>query len=349
MRLHRFVALKLPEEGARDPPGTCPFFNAKPNRVSAGLRKARHWSLILTFGLSFVLFCVWLRDSSADGYPKSGSRENPESQPGPDRAWCSRRGGFLRIFAPDAGLRWFEQFGAGATAPSPQQKFSLVRLSTDPYANATSQHATEVEPDTFAFGSTIVSAFQIGRRSSGGADIGFATSTDGGATWSSGFLPGLTLFQGSGTADADSDPSVAYDAAHASWIIATLPISGNSSNVAVSRSPDGINWNNPIRVSVAQDTDKSWIVCDNGASSPFFGHCYVEWDSIDNGLIYMSTSTDGGLTWGPEVNTENSTLGVGGQPVVQPNGTVIMPIASWDENRIPAWAAWRAITFQPPT
>jgi hypothetical protein len=66
---------------------------------------------------------------------------------------------------------------------SPQPLFSLVRLSTDPYANDTSQHATKVEPDTFAFGSTIVSAFQIGRRSSGGgSDIGFATSTDGGAT-----------------------------------------------------------------------------------------------------------------------------------------------------------------------
>jgi hypothetical protein len=139
------------------------------------------------------------------------------------------------------------------------------------------------------------------------------------------------VFQDSGTADAASDPSVAYDADHASWIIATLPIPGNTSNVAVSRSPDGINWNNPIRVSVAPDTDKSWIVCDNGASSPFFGHCYAEWDSIDSGLIYMSTSTDGGLTWGPEVNTENFTLGIGGQPVVQPNGTVIMPIASWDE------------------
>ncbi len=69
----------------------------------------------------------------------------------------------------------------------------LTKLSSDPYTNSTSQHATEVEPDTFAFGSTIVTAFQVGRIHGGGAsDIGFATSTDAGTTWNSGFLPGIT-------------------------------------------------------------------------------------------------------------------------------------------------------------
>src|SRR5947208_4605077 len=82
----------------------------------------------------------------------------------------------------------------------------LTRLSTDTFTNASSQHATEVEPDTFAFGSTIVSAFQVGRIfSGGGADIGFATSTDGGTTWTGGLLPGITTFQGGGTSTAASD------------------------------------------------------------------------------------------------------------------------------------------------
>ena len=53
---------------------------------------------------------------------------------------------------------------------------------TDSFTNATSQHRTEVEPDTFAGDSRIVSAFQVGRFFDGGAtDIGFATSPDGGA------------------------------------------------------------------------------------------------------------------------------------------------------------------------
>src|SRR5215204_21249 len=65
---------------------------------------------------------------------------------------------------------------------------------SDPYTNASSQHKTAVEPDTFAFGNTLVVTAQIGRFFDGGASgTGFATSTDGGATFTSPApLPGLT-------------------------------------------------------------------------------------------------------------------------------------------------------------
>ena len=66
----------------------------------------------------------------------------------------------------------------------------LIQISSDPFHNKISQHKTEVEPDTFAFGDTIVSGFQVGRVFNGGAaDIGFATSTNGGETFIHGFLP----------------------------------------------------------------------------------------------------------------------------------------------------------------
>ena len=45
---------------------------------------------------------------------------------------------------------------------------ALTRVSTDPYTNTASQHQTEVEPDTFSFGSTIVSAFRSGGSSAAG-------------------------------------------------------------------------------------------------------------------------------------------------------------------------------------
>src|SRR2546430_4996034 len=71
----------------------------------------------------------------------------------------------------------------------------VVRLSTDPYTNTSSQHQTEVEPDTFAWGSTIVAAFQVGRFSDGGSsNLGWATSTNNGATWVNGFVPGTTIY-----------------------------------------------------------------------------------------------------------------------------------------------------------
>ena len=41
---------------------------------------------------------------------------------------------------------------------------SLARISVDTFTNKDSDHPTEVEPDTFAWGNTIVSAFHVGRR-----------------------------------------------------------------------------------------------------------------------------------------------------------------------------------------
>src|SRR4051812_39616992 len=74
---------------------------------------------------------------------------------------------------------------------------SLSQISEDTFTNAPSQHATEVEPSAFTWGSTIVAGFQVARIfGGGGADIGFATSIDGGAHWTSGYLPGITIYQG---------------------------------------------------------------------------------------------------------------------------------------------------------
>jgi hypothetical protein len=176
--------------------------------------------------------------------------------------------------------------------------------------------------------STLVAAFQTGRIPNGGAtDIGWATSTDAGKTWTHGFLPGLTTGEGSGPYDAASDPVVAYDTKHAVWMIASLPLSLTPPAVAVSRSSDGFIWQNPISVDAnSPGSDKNWIACDPWPSSPFYGNCYLEWDDTSNfGQIRMSTSADGGITWGPALSTPNFAEGIGGQPLVQPNGTVIVP------------------------
>jgi hypothetical protein len=206
-----------------------------------------------------------------------------------------------------------------------------VKLSTDAFTNATSQHATEVEPDGFAFGSTIIASFQVGRIFGGGAaDIGFAISTDSGATWQNGLLPGLTTFQGGGTNSAATDTSVVHDAAHGVWIISSLTISSTATQVVVSRSTDGgASWSNPIVVSQSASLDKNWITCDPTPTSPHYGNCYMEWDDNGNSnRILMSTSTDGGLTWSSPVAPAGNPGGLGGQPLVQPNGTVVVPFLS---------------------
>lgn len=238
---------------------------------------------------------------------------------------------------------------------------ATLNVSTDPFtqatcaASATTNHHTEVEPDTFSNGSTIVAAFQVGRIYDGGAcAIGFATSTNNGASWTSGLLPGITKWSGGGPSDRATDASVAYDAAHNVWLISSLTlleaggVHGNS--VVTSRSTDGgLTWSGPFTTASGADLDKNWIVCDNTATSPFYGHCYTEWDNHGAGnLLQMSTSADGGLTW--SAPSTNNTGVIGGQPVVRPDGTVIVPIANANETAIGAFnstnggASWSAAT-----
>jgi hypothetical protein len=223
--------------------------------------------------------------------------------------------------------------GSGPNSKPPEQitpppAIALTQLSTDTFTNPSSQHATEVEVSAAASGSTIVSTFQVGRIFNGGAsDIGFATSTNSGTSWTSGFLPGITIYE-QGTFSAASDPVAAFDAAHNIWLISSLTIA-NADQIAVSRSADGLAWDDPIIVSNTPDSDKNWIACDNTPTSPYFGHCYVQWDNPSaQDVIWMSTSTDGGLTWSPTRNTADVAAGIGGQPVVQPNGTVVVPLES---------------------
>jgi hypothetical protein len=245
-------------------------------------------------------------------------------------------------------------------APSPQIS-ALVRLSTDVFTNASSQHATEVEPDAVAFGSTIVAAFQSGRFfEAGSSDIAFATSHDGGMTWVRGVLPGTTNIVSPGAPFGSiSDPSVAYDAAHAVWLVAGLPVvfsGAPAPAVVVSRSSDGFGWSNPVSIAPGQiSTDKDWIACDDSPASPFYGHCYVEWDNLaQDGLIQMSMSTDGGQSWGAPLAAANNATGIGGQPVVAPSGTVIVPFDDSFEANVYSFvshdggASWSASVLVSP-
>ena len=209
-----------------------------------------------------------------------------------------------------------------------------VEISTDPFDNPGSQHMTEVEPHVYSHGSTVVATFQQGRYSGGGCtDIGFATSLDNGVSWQQGSLPGLTRFVGGDSYDSVSDTAVIYNAAFGLWLVVSLPVGGNAA-IFVSRSPDGLNWDFPITAASGGGGafyDKPWITCDNSESSPFFGNCYIEWDSVfDGGLILMITSTDGGATWSDPMTTADAATGLGGQPLVLPSGRVVVPYLGFD-------------------
>jgi len=207
---------------------------------------------------------------------------------------------------------------------------SITRVSKDPYTNTTSYHKTQVEPDTFSFGSTVVGVFQTGRFTNGGSsNIGWATSTDNGVNWTHGFFKKTTVFaKNPGPWDRISDPSIGYDPKHDVWMAALLTLTGTTGeDVIVSRSTDGgLTWKAPVTAAHNPGTffDKSWIGCDTWSGSPNYGNCYVEWDDAGAGdAVKMVRSTDGGQTW--NASTVSGAFGLGGQPVAQPNGTVVVP------------------------
>jgi hypothetical protein len=252
---------------------------------------------------------------------------------------------FVRITATIAAILTF------VLSPVMTALAATTSIGTDPFtqatcaASATTNHHANVEPDSFSNGSTIVAAYQVGRIFDGGAcAIGFATSTNNGSSWTSGLLPGITKYTGGGTFDRATDPAVAYDARHNTWIISSLVLTeaGGVKGVGIRNSlstDGGLTW--PTVTSIPNTAgmvspDKNWIVCDNTATSPFYGTCYTEWD--DNGAgnrMEMSRSTDGGVTWSVAATNNNGIIG--GQPVVRPDGTVIVPTANANETAIGAF------------
>jgi len=205
------------------------------------------------------------------------------------------------------------------------------RISVDPFTNATSQHSTGVEPDSFAWQSTVVATFQVGRFKDGGASgIGFAVSRDAGRSWRSGVLPRLTAANAPpGTQSRASDPAVAYDAAHGTWLIATLGITGQT-DVAVSRSTDGLHWGAPVELAQGPLLDKEWIACDNGTASPFRGRCYVVYTDDSLHRMSIQSSDDGGTTWTAPARVTTDLLGA--QPEIRPDGSLVIVAVDLPDN-----------------
>jgi len=217
------------------------------------------------------------------------------------------------------------------------------RLSRDPYRSDGAQHETEVEPDSFTFGRTTVATFQVGRFEAGAAaNIGFAVTNDDGATWRSGYLPGLTEASvPAGVNERASDPVVGYDARHGIWLISTLALGGGgATRLAINRSPDGLTWSTALNAAeesaIGGDEgiafDKNWVACDNTATSPFYGRCYLVYThSADRDMLAVRWSDDGGLTWSSGVDI-GARPAVGVFPVIRPAGELVVAYL-WELSR----------------
>jgi hypothetical protein len=147
---------------------------------------------------------------------------------------------------------------------------------------------------------------------------------------------------------ASADPATQQRPQDNVWLISTLGLNGTRVDVLTSRSTNGsLTWGNPI-VTATGSLDKNWIVCHNTTTSPFFGNCYTQYDITSGNAIRMKRSTNGGLIWGAALSPSGGAIGLGGQPVVRPNGTVLVPYLATnaDQTRsfrsVDGGASWRA-------
>jgi hypothetical protein len=131
------------------------------------------------------------------------------------------------------------------------------------------------------------------------------------------------------------------------WLINSLGLNVKRNGIIgtavfVNSSTNATTWSAPINVAVAtggQNFDKNWIACDNTATSPHFGNCYVEWDDFGHlNQLHMAVSSDGGNTWAQSRVPRHSVV-IGGQPLAQPNGHVIVPIDSGNESTLESFVS----------
>src|SRR5262249_36954808 len=203
---------------------------------------------------------------------------------------------------------------------------SVRRISRDTTTAFDAQHETQVEPDSLGVGSTLVAAFQNGRYEDGGAAaIGWSTTTDAGKHWRTGTLAQTRY-------GVVSDPVVAYDAVHRTWVVGALGRAPTGVELWVSRSRNGLAWSAPVVAAAdpAEEYDKEWITCDNGAGSPYRGHCYLAYVEFDAQQLGVRRSLDGGLTWSSALTVAPGSgrlVFTSPFPVVRPDGTLVIPFS----------------------
>ncbi len=218
------------------------------------------------------------------------------------------------------------------------------------------QNQTEVGTDAFAWAGKMVTVFQAGRDLRfGAAAMGFAYSGDGGTTWTSGYIPGVTTLT-PGVAASDptwqrvTDVSVTFDDKNQKWVAAAAvqnkAAGGAYMAVVVSTSTNGVNWTSaqaivtpatvvPMTGLAGLGPDKPWVACNNYATSPSYGSCYVAFSNTAttasvqrNKNVHIVTSADAFSTFGTPVpvstggDPTSTTSRYNAQPVPLPDGAV---------------------------
>lgn len=212
-----------------------------------------------------------------------------------------------------------------------------VRVNTDLLApGGAAQPETQAEPYLAVNPENadhMIAVYQESRFANGGARVlNYSVSFDGGASWTEGILPGLTVAS-DGRWERASDPWVSFGPGNRVYYISLLFNQSNPDNaIGVSVSTDGgLTWGRPVEVfrSSPDFNDKESLVADTYPASPHFGNVYAAWDinkSVNGQFrhqhLVVARSTDGGLSWGKPKKIRKKGANIGVIPRVGPDGTV---------------------------
>ena len=168
---------------------------------------------------------------------------------------------------------------------------------------------------------------------------GYYLSSDGGKSWSAGYLPGLVRANPTapGPYESAGDPAVVAGAAPGVFWYANLGFDRTdaANSVAVSRTTDGgQSWATHFVVQTSAQqgvglfNDKEWIAADptNG------NRAYVTWTQFSGGssVIVISRTDDGGLTWSAPKPVSTLTNDQGSTVVVDSGGRVYVTFETFN-------------------
>ncbi len=225
-----------------------------------------------------------------------------------------------------------------------------ISLGPDP-AELPAERRAQAEPHlsrSYLDPRILFAAFQDGRfgdQTGGAVALGYAVTTDGGATWKRAILPGLSQSIDGGVFERVSDPVTAIDLAgrlFAFGLGVTHPSSNEFGQVVLERSLDnGQTFSKPIIAFSPPDDsvfpDKEWVAVDTFSRSPHFGRIVVSFTYFKTTIVNIGgnqlpeqtspialiSSDDQGSTWtAPLLLAPKSCQG--SQVVFLPDGQLAM-------------------------